>query len=109
MQRNARTNINAAWGGAGAFGVPSLPGNLIARGFGKHLRRRRSHKSGASGNFTAGVECVAFATFTAQALLLCRVVWPACGHRRLTTQSSGRRSNACVLANFAAGAAYFGR
>jgi hypothetical protein len=45
MQCNARTNINAAWGGAGAFGVASLPGNLIASGFGKYLRRRRSHES----------------------------------------------------------------
>jgi hypothetical protein len=48
MQRNARTNINAAWGGAGAFGVASLPGNLIACGFGKHLRRRRSQRAFAS-------------------------------------------------------------
>jgi hypothetical protein len=90
MQRNARTNINAAWGGAGAFGVASLPGNLIVCGFGKCSRRRRSYKSVASAIFTVSVERVAFATFTARALLLRRAARPACGHRRLTTRSSGR-------------------
>ena len=108
MQCNARTNITVAWGGAGAFVVAKLPGNLIVYSFGKRLRRRRSRKSVASANLTVSVGHIAFATFSAGASLR----WaprPASRHRRLTTRSSGRRSTAFVSPNVAAGAAYLGR
>lgn len=108
MQRNARTNINAAWGGSGAFSVAELPGNLIVRGFGKCSRRRRSQRAFASGSVFARAGCAAFATPVVR-VSLCWVVWPVCWHRRLTSRSSGRRSTAFVFPNVAAGAAYLGR
>ena len=108
MQCNARTNINAAWGGAGAFGVVKLAGNLIVRGFGKRSRRRRSQRAFASGSVFARAGDAVLVTLASRVSLR----WaarPACGHRRLTTRSSGRRSTAFVFPNVAAGAAYLGR
>jgi hypothetical protein len=96
MHCNARTNINAAWGGAGASGVARLLGNLIVCGFGKHLRRRRSQRAFASGNVIARTGRAAFATLAARVSFRW-VVRPACGHRRLTTRSSGPRSAAAYL------------
>jgi len=94
MQRAARTSVTAIAGGAGAFGFAVLPSRRVAFGFAKRLRRRRSHKSIASANPAASIGRFAFATFTAWAASLRSAVRATCGHRRLTTHSSGRAARA---------------
>jgi len=94
VQCVARISFTAIAGGAGAFGFTRPPSRRVACSFAERLRRRRSHKSVASANLTAGIGRVAFATFTARAASLCLASRPTCGHRRLTIHSSGRATRA---------------
>jgi len=78
MQRMARTSIRAASAGIGAAVARTACGGI----------------SCASVSAFAGAKCVAFATLTAQAAALRLASRPTCGHRRLTTHSSGRAARA---------------
>jgi hypothetical protein len=78
------------------LGVAKLPGNLLVCGIGKHPRRRRSQRAFASGNVITRTGRSAFAALLARVSLRW-VASPACGHRRLTTRSSGPRSAAAYL------------
>jgi len=78
MQRMARTSIRAASAGIDAGVARTACGGI----------------SGASVNTIASIRRVAFATLTAQAASLRLPSPPTCGHRRLTTHSSGRAARA---------------
>src|SRR6185312_2446738 len=83
MQRIAQASTRATSVGIGAVVARAACGKVLGASF------------GVAANFAFN----AFASFTAQASSLRSPARPAWWHRRLTTQSSGRRS----------GAAYFGR
>jgi len=94
VQCVARISVTAIADGVGAFGFARPPGLWADSSFVERSRRRRSHKSIASANLTASIGRVAFATFTAWAASLRSTVCATCGHRRLTTHSSGRAARA---------------
>jgi hypothetical protein len=110
MECVARASVMATSGGTGALGFFVHHRNRTVYGFTTFPRRCRSHKSMASSRVPASTRRFAFATLSARASLLRSASGPACGHRRLTTQSSGRRPAASEQAQaFVAGAAYFER
>jgi len=93
MQRMARTSTRAASAGIGASVARTACGSIL----------------GASASCVVSTRFLASATFKASVSSLRSAQRRACGHRRLTIRSSGRRSIACVLPNGAAGAAYLKR
>ena len=99
MQRVAHAGVMATWGGTGAHSFVVHRCSRMPLGFIQYPRRCRSHKSIASAWFTASIACIASGKLTAWAASLRSTLGAACGHRRLTTRSSGPRS----------AAAYFGR
>ena len=78
MQRMARTSTRTASAGIGAAVARTACGGITC----------------ASVSTVASTRRVAFATLTALAASLCFASRPTCGHRRLTTHSSGRAARA---------------